>query len=201
MEDKNKKDLRFELGEPFENRWSPRSFDSDKPITKDDICTVFETARWAPSCFNDQPWRFIVCDKTTNPEAWNKALDCINEWNQGWCKNAPVLAIVCHDTIFDNNGKSNKWGAYDTGAATISAVYKAMQLGIFSHQMGGFDLDKTIEVFEIPDRYKPISVLAMGYKDTATKLDEKYKQSEISESERKYPESMIFDGKWEKGLY
>jgi len=185
----------------FENRWSPRSFDPNREILEEDIIKIFEAARWTPSCFNEQPWRFIVCNRLTDADSWERALQCLGEWNQGWAKNCQVLTIICHDTIFERNAKNNKWSAYDTGAAAVTIAYQAIEMGIHSHQMGGFDEQKTVDLFQIPDRYKPISVIALGFQGDLESLDEDYKKSETDARKRKEPKGNIFNGKWDKPLY
>lgn len=185
----------------IEKRWSPRSFDANKRISEKDIQSIFEAARWAPSCFNDQPWKFIVADRFQNEDAWNKMLACINDWNQGWAKSCPVLSIILHDTQFDRNGKHNKWGPYDTGAAAVSLMYQAIELGIHSHQMGGFHEDKIYDSYKIPDRYKAISVIAFGYHDQDGPADNEYKETDKKARERKNPNDSFFMNEWGKPLF
>ncbi|MDP2879630.1 MAG: nitroreductase family protein, partial [Sulfuricella sp.] len=75
-------------------RWSCRAFDASKPVSREQIVALLEAARWAPSCFGDEPWRFIVWDKNSDAAAWQEAFDCLGEWNQNWVKNAPVLMLT-----------------------------------------------------------------------------------------------------------
>ena len=90
------------------NRWSGRAYDATKPIAQAQIISLLEAARWAPSCYGDQPWRFIVWDKHKDMTAWDKALDCISPGNQAWVKDAPVLILVCADSLFNHNQKPNQ---------------------------------------------------------------------------------------------
>lgn len=72
-------------------RWSPRAFAADRPVSRRDLTALMEAARWAPSCFNDQPWRFIVCDKFSDGEAWQIALSAVAE--------KPVMGAQCAGVV------------------------------------------------------------------------------------------------------
>ena len=140
-----------EILEAISKRWSGVAFDPARPVSKQQLSALLEAARWAPSCFGDQPWRFIVCDKTENPEAWQKLFDCLMEGNQAWCKNVPVLIAACHDTLFSMNDQPNGLAAYDTGAASVSLCLQAADLGLMSHQMAGFSAALVSEKFQVPE--------------------------------------------------
>src|SRR6476661_2579639 len=98
------------------NRWSGRAYDASKAVSQEQIIALLEAARWAPSCFGDQPWRFLVWDKNADAVAWQKAFDCIVPGNQAWVKDAPLLLLTIAGSLFNHNGKENRWGQYDTGA-------------------------------------------------------------------------------------
>ena len=72
-------------------RWSPRAYDADKTLTENEVLALIEAARWAPSCFGEEPWRFIVCDRAHYRSAWEKLRDCLTERNQLWARNVPLL--------------------------------------------------------------------------------------------------------------
>jgi nitroreductase len=91
------------------NRWSPRAFDAARPVEHDKLLACVEAARWAPSCFGDEPWRFIVCDSNSDKQAWEKLLGCLAPKNQEWAKNSPVLILICAATLF-RKGTPNRWG-------------------------------------------------------------------------------------------
>ena len=85
-------------------RSSPRTFDPERGIAAEDLLALLEAARWAPSCYNDQPWRYVVCVKSTDEAAWQAALDCLTEKNQSWARNAPVLMLAVAMNRFGHNG-------------------------------------------------------------------------------------------------
>lgn len=172
-------DLSAPVVELITSRWSGVSYDSDRTVSNDDLRSMAEAARWAPSCFGDQPWRILFCNKSTDEEAWLKAFDCLTEGNQPWCRHAPVLAIICGDTLFSQNDKPNAWSAYDTGAAALSICLQARHLGMMTHQMAGFIPDKAREAFAIPDRIHPLAMMTIGYQVTEDKLPAEFRDREM----------------------
>ena len=184
------------LHDIIQNRWSPRSFDASKNIEAETLTALLEAARWAPSCFNDQPWRFIVCDKSSNESAWNMLLSSLGEKNQVWAKNAPILilSVALHD--FGHNGKPNRWSAFDTGAASVSLCLQATALGLASHQMGGFDAELCRQLFKLPAACTPMSVIAIGYQAAADALSDELKETELKERTRKTLQECFYFGSW-----
>ncbi len=131
-------------------RWSPRAFDATRAVTREQISALIEAARWAPSCFGNEPWRFLVWDRATDDAGWQRAFDCLSAGNQIWVKNVPLLFAAVADPAFDHNGKPNRWAQYDTGAAAENLVLQAVALGLAAHQMGGFDAERLHAEFGIP---------------------------------------------------
>lgn len=170
----------------FEQRHSGRSYD-EREVTRDQIQQLIEGTQLAPSCYNDQPWTFIICSKSEDPEAYQKLLSTLAEGNQAWAKNAHVLIAVISGTKFHHNGKPNRWGPYDTGAAGMSMALEAVNLGLMAHQMGGFDEKKLSELFQIPEGHIPQSVMAVGYEA---------KDATIIPKERNKIAKNFFAGKW-----
>lgn len=174
-----------EIASLIAKRWSPRAFDNSKPIEPEKIIALCEAARWACSCYNDQPWRFIFWNKFDNPDAYQKAFNCLDEWNQKWVVNAPLLIASIAGSKFIHNGKPNRWGQYDTGAATINLCLQAFAMGLYSHQMGGFSMEKLRQEFNIPVEFTPMAMIAVGYPAEPKILEEEYYKLEIKERARK----------------
>ncbi|MFH1051792.1 MAG: nitroreductase family protein [bacterium] len=173
------------LDEIISKRWSCRAFNTNKKVSREQIISLCEAGRWAPSCFGDEPWRFIVFDKNSDETAYNKALYSLGEWNQKWAKNAPVLIFSFADTKFRKTGKPNRWAQYDTGAASENICLQAVSLGLMAHQMGGFDEEKVMKDFNIPENFIPMSVIAIGYQSEPEILEEEFKTLEIKERFRR----------------
>ncbi len=170
-------------------RWSPRAF-SERPVEKEKIRRILAAARWAPSAFNEQPWRFIVGIK--GRETYDKLLETLVEWNQKWAGHAPVLILNVAKKTFSMNGKSNATFKYDLGQAVAHLGLEAMNQGVYSHQMSGFSQKKAIQLFQIPDDFQPVSVIALGYYGDPELLPEDMYKSEIGKRKRQAMDDMVF---------
>jgi nitroreductase len=184
----------------IKKRWSPRAFDPSKPVSHDDLLALLEAARWAASCYNDQPWRYIVCNKTTDAETWEHALAVIVEKNQQWAKNAMVLICAVAMKDFNHNGQPNRWAHYDTGAASANLCLQATALGLIVHQMGGFDVDKARVAFSLPENCQPMAMMAVGYQAEADSLSDDFKAMELGERSRAELTERFYAGRWGVGF-
>jgi nitroreductase len=183
------------------DRWSGRAFKTDA-ISREQILAMVEAAHWAPSCFNDQPWRFLVWDRSHDAEAWQNAFGCLSEGNREWVADAPVLLLACSDTEFSKRpGRANRWGQHDAGMASQNLHLQAVALGLMTHPMAGYDQDKTREIFAIPERFELLAMIAVGHPiDSADDLDEKSRERELEPRERESLGSRIFDSHWDKPI-
>jgi nitroreductase len=148
-------------------RWSPRSF-ADRDVSPALLHKLFEAARWAPSSFNEQPWRFFV--GVRNSSTYNKIASSLVPFNQAWALKAPILILGVAKTKFSHNNTPNGYAVYDLGAATALLTLQAASLGLFTHQMAGFDHDAARQVLEVPEDYALGSVTALGYQGEPTAL-------------------------------
>ncbi|MES2546592.1 MAG: nitroreductase family protein [Pseudomonadota bacterium] len=197
---KNPAVTQVSINETIANRWSGRAFDASKPVSKAQLLSLCEAARWAPSCFGDEPWRFMVWDKNSNADAWQKAFDCLVPGNQSWVKNAPVLLLVCADTLFGHNQKPNRWAQYDTGAAAENLCLQAQDSGLMAHQMGGFNADAAREAFDIPEQFTLMAMVAVGYAGDANQLPDDLKERDLAPRKRKPLTDLFFDSAWNKPI-
>ena len=181
-------------------RWSPRAFDADKPVEQEKLLSVLEAARWAPSCFGDEPWRFVVTNRFEDEDAWQQMFSILVPGNQTWAQRAPVLMLACADSVFRANGKPNRWAHYDVGQASISLCLQATALGLVTHQMGGFDADKAREALKIPEQFTPMAAIALGYQGDVSALDKDLQSVELAERKRQPMSENFFSGVWGKGI-
>ncbi|MBI4194661.1 MAG: nitroreductase family protein [Betaproteobacteria bacterium] len=181
-------------------RWSPRAFDPAREVTREQLVTLLEAGRWAPSCNGDEPWRYLIWERKRDPEGWQKAFDCLSENNRKWVKNVPLLMLSCAGSLFQHNGKPNRWTQHDTGAASLSIALQALALGLVAHQMGGFDVEKARAAFEVPAEYAPMSMIAVGYQAEPDILDDETKAKELRARGRKPLAERFFEGGWGNGL-
>ena len=177
-------------------RWSCRAFDASKKVGREQVVSLLEAARWAPSCFGDEPWRFIVWDRNNDAAAWQKAFDCLGEWNQNWVKNAPVLVLVTANSQFRKNGSPNRWGQYDSGAAAENLCLQAVASGLMAHQMGGFEEDKVRSAFKVPKEFALMAMIAVGHQGEPEVLDDELKELELAARARTPLGVHFFEGDW-----
>tara|TARA_R100000306_G_scaffold3900_2_gene6475 strand:- start:13171 stop:13800 length:630 start_codon:yes stop_codon:yes gene_type:complete len=145
------------VDELIARRWSPRAF-AKTEIAEADVKTLFEAARWAPSCFNEQPWRFYV----STDENFDDFLDLLLDGNQAWAKNASLLGFVVVKKTFTSNGKPNAYAEFDAGAAWMAMTLQARQMGLYTHGMGGIKHDEVARYLKLDDDYKLVCGLAIG---------------------------------------
>jgi nitroreductase len=188
------------IHELFTRRWSTRAFDLAKPVSRDQLITLLEAGRWAPSCNGDEPWRYLIWDRARDPEGFQKAFDCLSDNNKKWVKNVPLLMLSCAGTNFAATGKPNRWTQHDTGAASTSMALQAEAMGLMVHQMGGFDADKARAAFGIPADYTLMAMIAVGYQAAPEVLDEETKKKELAPRGRKPLSERFFEGAWGKGV-
>jgi nitroreductase len=165
------------------NRWSPRSF-AGRDVSTADLKKLFEAARWAPSSYNEQPWRFLA--GTRNSITYKKIFDALMPFNQGWAGKAPVLILGVAKTKFSHNDSPNGFAVYDLGAASAYLVLQASALGLSTHQMAGYDQAAARAALGIPEDYTLGSVIALGYQgEPAALIDKQILTQETTPRERK----------------
>ena len=171
----------------FINRWSPRAFKSD-PIPEEDLKTIFEAARWSPSCYNEQPWVYVYGQ---SPSSLKKIQETLVEFNNTWASKAPVLVMVFVKKTFDKNNEPNRWASFDVGASWMSLALQAAKLGYITHAMGGFDAQKALDVAGLDSAdYDAITVIAIGKEGDPTMLPD-FLQKMESPSDRKSLDAIV----------
>ena len=177
------------------HRWSPRAFDS-RPVEPETLRSMFEAARWAASSYNAQPWYFIVGTKD-HPESYKKVLDSFVEFNQGWAKSAPVVALSVAGLKMPHDGSTNRHAFHDVGQAAANLALQATALGLQVHQMAGIIPDKAREIFGIPTDYEAVAGFAIGYPgDPLTLPEGRLRDNETGARQRKPASDFVFTGKW-----
>lgn len=149
----------YPVADEIINRWSPRAF-IPEPITNEQLFSLFEAARWAPSCYNNQPWRFIYAKRDTS--TWPLFLDLLVPFNKEWAQNASVLIIIASTTQFTYNNKPSRTHAFDTGAAWENLALQASMNGLAAHGMEGFDYQKAATLINLPTHHEIHAMCAVG---------------------------------------
>jgi nitroreductase len=179
-----------EISPIFVNRWSPRAM-SGEEIGREELLRLFEAARWAPSCFNNQPWRFLYALRNT--AHWETFYGLLTESNKVWCKNAAALIVAVSKTTFDHSGKPARTHSYDTGAAWGYLALQGSFMGLVVHGMQGFSYDRAREVLRVGDEYQVEAMAAVGRPGRKEDLPPSLQEREFP-SGRKKLEQIVFEG-------
>ena len=182
------------------SRWSSHAMDPDQPVSREHLLALLEAARWAPSCFGDQPWRYLVWDRFRDAAAWQQAFECLVEGNQGWVRNAPILLLSLAASNFGHNNKPNRWAQHDTGAASENLCLQATALGLVAHQMGGFDTEQAKVRFNIPADHVCMAMIAVGHPAPVEVLPGALRERERSSQGRKPLADIVFEGGWNQNF-
>ena len=176
------------------NRWSPRAM-SGEEISNEELMHLFESARWAPSSFNSQPWRFIYAKRDT--KEWDKLFHLMGDFNKAWAKNASVLIVVISKKTFDHNNQPSRTHSFDSGAAWENLALEASNKGLVAHGMAGFDYDRARTELEVPSDYDVEAMIAVGKHGKKEDLPKEMQERE-NPSERKALREIVMEGKFRK---
>jgi len=174
-------------------RWSPRAISSQR-IEREKIAILFEAARWAPSSFNEQPWRYVIA--TQDEPEWFQRLGSLLVEGNSWARSAYLLALSVAKLAFDRNGKPNVHAWHDVGAASENMFLQATELGIAMHQMAGFDRERARALLGLDSNHDPVAMIAIGYPGDPEKLSEKLRESERAPRKRSTMDRFVFEGSW-----
>jgi len=180
------------VNELITNRWSPVAFDPS-PVEKEKILLLFEAAKWAPSSRNMQPWRFIYA--TIDTPEYDLLFGLLKDRNKVWAKTAPLLVLSLAQTISTYKNRPNRFAFYDTGMAVGNLLVQATYMGLYVHQMGGYDKERARKVLNIPGSFEPAAMMAIGYKGDPATLPEEVAAREKKERTRKELGSFLVAGK------
>jgi nitroreductase len=184
------------LIEPIKQRWSPRAFDGGT-LAASDLASLFEAARWAPSAFNAQPWRWILAVREEEA-AFEQVLGCLIPWNRSWAQQAGALALAVASERFAHNDKPNDTALYDLGQACAQLAIQAASLGLFIHPMSGIEPETARERFGIPEGFSAVTALAIGRSGDPDSLPEEMREGERAPRERLPLDELVFTGAWGK---
>jgi nitroreductase len=165
----------------FLRRWSPRAM-TGEPISGEELNQLFEAARWAPSTYNEQEWRFLYA--TRDGQHWAAFFGLLTEANQEWCHKAGALIVVLSHRFFSRNGKPNPVHTFDAGLATQNLLLQGTALKLVCHAMAGFDRGKARRELLVPDDYDVEAMIAVGRAGDPDDLPEKMRELDRTPSGR-----------------
>lgn len=177
-----------EIHDLIAERRSPRSLDETALVTSEDLIAILEAARWAPSAFNHQPWRFIVGLRGSSE--FNELLGTLGEFNQAWAKRASLLVAVAGVPTAPD-GNDNPTYLYDCGLSVAQLTLEAHHRGFVAHQMAGFDHGAAAQFF---DGALPIAVIAIGKQAPAEQLEGMMLERENAPRVRKALSEIVVKG-------
>ena len=183
----DKRSADYPIDKLFLDRWSPRAM-TGAPIPRADLLTLFEAARWAPSSYNNQPWRMLYALRDT--EHWQTFFDLMVEGNQSWAKNAGALLLFLSKKTFDYNGKPSITHSFDAGAAWENLSLQGSLKGYVVHGMQGFDYERARNALNVPDDFQIEAMVAVGFPGSAEVLPEKLRSKEAPSDRRKLEETI-----------
>ncbi|RMF54446.1 nitroreductase [Candidatus Woesearchaeota archaeon] len=184
----NNRKPEFECNEIFLKRWSPRAM-SGEEISDEELMILFEAAKWAPSTYNAQPWRFLYAKRGS--EDWEKFLDLLVEPNRVWCKNAAALVVMISKKTFEHNGKPDSTSSLCSGSAWQNLALQATMNGLVTHGMAGFDYERARKALKIPEDYKVEMMIAIGRPGKKEDLPENLQEKEIPSGRKKLKEIVM----------
>lgn len=158
----------YEIMEVIQNQWSPRAFDPNHAVADGDLMALLEAARYAPSCFNEQPWRYILANGGEN---YQKMLNVLAPTNQVWASKAPALLMILSKKTFTSPENENRWHLFDAGTSWGYLNLEAQRRGMITHAIGGFSVEAARSAFAISNDYTVIAVIAIGYYGNKEDLD------------------------------
>lgn len=184
----------YKVHELVRERWSPRAFSTDL-IDNDELGSLLEAARWAPSCFNEQPWRFLVARRQDHTEFEN-LLSCLMPANQEWAQHAGMLMLSVASLHFAHNQRPNRHAWHDVGLANAQLILQAQSMGLVAHAMAGFDGEQARNLYEIPADFEPVTAMAIGYPADLASLTAEQQERELAPRQRRPLQDMAFHGSW-----
>jgi len=177
------------------DRWSPLAF-SGRPVEEEKIRAMFEAARWAPSSFNEQPWRFLYATKDDGNR--RAALESLLAEGNAWAKEAYILLVSFAKTAFARNGKENRHAFHDTGCANGYLLLSLAPLGLIGHSMAGFDWQGANAALGVPEGFVAVAMTVVGYPGDPAALTPELRVREEAPRERIPQSSFVFRGSWPK---
>jgi nitroreductase len=175
----------------FVNRWSPRAM-SAQPLSEAELRRIFEAGRWAPSSYNEQPWRIVYARRDTPP--WAAFLDLLVPGNRAWCEKAAVLIVFLSKKTMTYNGKPNAVFAFDAGSPWMSMALQATLMGLVSHGMVGFDFTKAASLVGAGDDFQVMAMCAFGKPAAVDTLPPDFREREKPSTRRPQSET-FFEGR------
>lgn len=182
----------YEIDSLFVNRWSSYAM-SGESLEEAEYRPLFEAARWAPSSFNNQHWRFVYA--TREDDEWETFVDLLSDGNRRWATDAALLGVIVSKTTYDHNGKPAPTHSFDTGAAWQNLALEGARRGLVVHGIGGFDDDRAAVELAVPDEFDVEAMFAVGRRAPSETLPEDLQQRDLPNG-RKPLDEIVHHGRF-----
>lgn len=179
--------FRHDIMPEIKTRWSARAI-SSQPVARDDLLALVEAASFAPSSYNEQPWRYIIADDALNLP---KMRSVLTDFNQEWANRAPALLLIAAKKLFSHNHKVNYWHMFDAGTSWGYLSLEAQRRGLIAHAMGGYNREDARRIFSVPDTYDIIAIIAVGYPGELGGLSEKLQKQEHPKTRKRIEDLLL----------
>ncbi|WP_340537812.1 nitroreductase family protein [Nocardioides sp. GXZ039] len=179
------------LAEPLRSRWSPSIFDPAHDLSAEEIRTLLEAARWAPSLGNSQPWRFVVAPRGSAAHA--AFVPHLSRGNSGWVPRASLVLVAGCEVV---EVKSPDYARYDLGQAAAHVTLQARAMGLHAHQFAGFDHEAAAVALGVPDHVRLMSGIAVGARGPADDVPERDREREQRPRERRPLAELTDPARW-----
>lgn len=176
------------------DRWSPRAFDPDAVLPEGRLAGALEAARWSPSAANTQPWRFIIGRR--GDDTFDKIFANLADGNRTWAGSVSALVVNIAE-LRREDGTELRWAEYDLGQAVAHFSVQAHHEGMHVHQMGGFDPEGMSTALNLTERFRPVSVTAVGTIGDPDSLPDPYRERESAPRTRRPLHDVATLGSWE----
>jgi nitroreductase len=180
------------IHELIQERRSSRVIDPNRFVGKEKVMSLLESARWGPSCFNNQPWRFVV----STGDSLERVKETLSRGN-AWAKHAPLIITVTSKPDLGCQKTGREYYPLDIGLAVENLLLQGIHLGLVVHPIAGFDEEKLKEALKIPDPYRVHTIIIVGYPGSLNEVDEALREREKEPRERKRLEEIVFWEEWE----
>ncbi|WP_307868858.1 nitroreductase family protein [Umezawaea beigongshangensis] len=173
-------------------RWSPRAFDPAAEVSDEQVRTLLEAARWAPSHGNTQPARFLLGRR--GDDTHRRIFETLRRGNRTWAGAASLLLVGAVVTTDERGEIPNT--EYGLGLAVQNLVLQAVDLGLIAHQMGGFDHGALHAEFALPADVRPVVVVAVGVHGSGEGLPEDLLAKDARPRTRRPLRDLVYAGTW-----
>jgi nitroreductase len=179
----------LDVSDAIKSRRAFRSLEKVE-ITRELVEDLAMHAGLSPSCFNNQPWRYVFVYDSLMLE---KIYDSLSRGNK-WAELASLIVAVFSREEDDCKVRGRVYNLFDVGMATAFMILRATELGLVAHPIAGFDEFKVKKILGIPEEFQAITLVNIGRHSEKIHpyLSEKQRENEVNRPRRKSFDEFCF---------